>query len=270
MSTNKNCPEGFVLINAGRFTMGSPSSELYRYDDEDQHGVLITRDFYLQATPVTQGQWRRVMGTNPSPFTSCGNVYPVERVNWYEALAYLNALSESEGLEPYYCLTGCRGVLGYNYECDEVKTKGLECEGYRLPTEAEWEYAARAGTETAYYSGENRAAWSGSDPNLERIGWYYGNSKNRSHPVACKEPNSWGLYDMLGNVCDWVWDWYGEYPSCSVTDPEGPETGKYRVFRGGGWCNGAQYVRSATRLRHDPAARSIFLGLRPARTVKSS
>jgi formylglycine-generating enzyme required for sulfatase activity len=279
MITAENCPEGFVLIKAGQFTMGSLPSEQHRGSDETKHLVEITRDFYLQTTPVTRGQWHHLIGNNPSYFTQGGDECPVESVNWYEALSYLNALSESEGLEPYYRLTGCRGVLGWGcggggyypdgYVCYSVESKGLDCEGYRLPTEAEWEYAARAGSLTAYYSGGNIKDLSRTDPNLAQIGWYYKNSKNKVHPVACKEPNAWGLYDMLGNVFEWVWDRYDYYyPSEPVTDPEGPGTGARRVYRGGSWISKAPRARSAARGWVGPIYRSNVIGFRAARTVK--
>ena len=235
-------PAGFVRIEPGTFTMGSPTSEEGRDDtNETQHEVTITRAFWLQSTEVTQGQWRAVMGTSPSHFSSCGDDCPVERVSWEDAVAYVNALSASEGLDA--CYSGSTFA-------------GLGCEGYRLPTESEWEYAARAGTTSARYG------------NLDEIAWLYENSDGRPHEVGTKRVNGWGLYDMLGNVSEWTGDWYSSsYPSGSVRDPLGPDEGSRRVYRGGGWLNFARYVRAANRYGNGPAHRRHKLGFRPARSA---
>ena len=259
-------PAGFELIPSGSFTMGSPADEPGRSDDEEQHRVTISRDFWLQSTEVTQGEWLELMGSSPSYYSECGENCPVERVSWWDAVSYCNALSRREGLEECYELRGCSGVVGGgcasgerfclgNYECRGVDFVGLSCLGYRLPTESEWEYAARAGTTGSRY-GE-----------LDVIAWYYGNSGGRTHEVGVKAPNAWGLYDMLGNVAEWTWDLYGDYPRVDERDPLGHSGGSSRVFRGGGWGGAAHRVRSALR-RHDlPAYRLLHLGFRPARTV---
>jgi formylglycine-generating enzyme required for sulfatase activity len=261
----KDAPRGFVRVEPGRFTMGSPSSEEGRDDSEVQHTVSISRPFWLQATEVTQGQWEAVMGTKPSYFGACGKDCPVENVSWFDAVAYLNALSKREGLEPCYTMTGCSGRAGGgcgsefycagDYQCNGVAFVGLGCSGYRLPTEAEWEYAARAGTTAARYG------------QLDAVGWYDGNSGNTTHRVASKQANAWGLHDMLGNVWEWVQDWYASYPSGAVSDPQGPASGGRRVYRGGGWGSEARNVRAANRVRDAPALRGDDLGLRAARSV---
>ena len=294
-------PEGFVLIPAGSFQMGSPSSEPGRDDDETQHRVTITRDFYLQAHEVTQGEWRALMGNNPSYFSSCGNDCPVERVNWYEAVAYANELSDREGLQQCYRVSGRSGTLGGG--CDDetycigdfsyssVSFVGLDCEGYRLPTEAEWEYAARAGTTTALYSGPIDIRGERNAPALDPIAWYGGNSgvtysggwdcsgwderqyssasRCGTHRVGEKRANDWGLYDMLGNVFEWTWDWYdSDYHTSSPSrDPLGPGEGQSRVLRGGGWYYFARNVRSANRNFYAPGLRSHFFGFRLARSA---
>ncbi len=233
-------PDGFVRIPSGSFQMGSPASEDGRFTDETQHRVTITRAFLMQATEVTQGQYRSLMGKNPSHFTSCGDDCPVETVSWREAVAYCNALSRKEGLPECY---------------DGDRLEGLDCKGYRLPTEAEWEYAARAGSTGARYG------------DLDSVAWYDGNSGSSTHPVGKKKPNAWGLSDMLGNVNEWCHDWNGDYSSGSATDPTGPQTGSNRVRRGGSWSSTATagLVRAALRDGGTPDYRNDFLGLRPAR-----
>ncbi len=206
--------------------MGSPEGEKGRYDDETLHEVTLTRGFWMGETEVPQGQWRALMGNNPSGDTGCGDDCPVGRVNWYEAVAFANALSSRVELDECYELATCKGKAGEGLECGEVRFRGL-CRGYRLPTEAEWEYAARAGTTTRYWSGDD-------EKDLARVGWYAGNSGNRSHRVTEKAaPNPWGLHDMHGNVWEWVSDWSGPYSWREQRDPAGPPSGENRVIRGG-------------------------------------
>ena len=254
--------EGFVRIESGTFTMGSPSSELYRDDDEGpMHRVTISRAFALQSTEVTQGQWRALMGTAPSGVSSCGKSCPVENVSFWDALAYTNALSKREGLPACYRLTGCSGRPGDgSYGCSGVGVTArggnpTRCTGYRLPTEAEWEYAARAGTTGPRY-GE-----------LDRVAWHDDNSGSKTHPVGQKQPNAWGLYDMLGNVWEWTWDWKESYSRGSSTDPVGASSGSLRVPRGCSWYNVARLCRAAYRLVFTPERREDDLGFRPARTL---
>ena len=215
-------------IPAGRFTMGSPSSESERDSDEVQHEVVLTRSFFLAETECTQGQWEAVMGGDPSHFK--GSERPVEQVSWSAAVEYCRKLTTKQRAE---------GVLPEGW-------------AWRLPTVAEWEYAARAGTTGARH-GE-----------LDAIAWYDGNSGSQTHPVKQKAANGWGLHDMIGNVWEWCSDWHGEYPTGSVTDPTGYTSGSFRVYRGGGWVNGARYARSAVRGRDDPGLRVNGLGFRPA------
>ena len=239
---------GMVRIPAGTFTMGSPSGESGRDSDETQHTVTISRSFLLGTTEVTQGQWKAVMGSNPSKFTSCGDDCPVEKVSWNDVVDFCNRLSEKEGLSS--CYSGSGNSVSWNQGCT----------GYRLPTEAEWEYAARAGTATRFACGD-------SDSCLGGMGWYSSNSNSNTHPVAQKQANAWGLYDMHGNVWEWVWDWKADYSSGSVTDPEGPSGGSYRVLRGGSWYYSAQYCRSADRGCNSPGDRYNSLGFRLARSL---
>ena len=233
------CPAGYVRIAPGTFLMGSPFDELGRVDDETQHSITITRAFCMKATEVTQGEWQSEIGSNPSKFESCGANCPVEQVNWDDAVSYANALSRREGLPECYA--------GSTFP-------GLTCTGYRLPTEAEWEYAARAGTTGATYG------------NLDSVACFRDNAGETTHPVRQKQPNAWGLYDMLGNVWEWTGDWYDTYPA-TVTDPTGPTTGSYMVFRGGSWDYGAHNTRAANRDYGTPGARRSNLGFRLVKTA---
>ena len=217
-----------VFIVPGSFIMGSPSDEPDRQSSEVQHIVTLTHPFALAQTPCTQAQWEVVMGGNPSMFK--GAKRPVETVSWDEALEYCRKLTTRQR---------AKGILPEGWE-------------WRLPTEAEWEYAARAGTTGARH-GE-----------LDTIAWWSGNSGSETHAVGGKQANAWGLHDMMGNVSEWCSDWHGKYRTGSVTDPTGPSSGSGRVFRGGGWGNGASGARSAARFRFDPGYRSNDLGFRPA------
>ncbi len=223
----------FKLIPAGTFTMGSPTYELGRDTDETQHWVELTQQFYMQTTEVTQAQWELVMGSNPSDNTDCTNC-PVEQVSWNDVQTFITNLN-----------TWGEGT-------------------YRLPTEAEWEYAARAGSTTAFANGDITVTDNTYDPNLDAMGWYLYNSST-TQAVGQKDPNAWGLYDMHGNVFEWCQDWYGTYPSNSVTDPTGPATGLTRVVRGGGWYNYSNRCRSAMRAADTPDTTYTGVGFRLVR-----
>jgi formylglycine-generating enzyme required for sulfatase activity len=272
--TPSECPPGFVLIEADSFQMGSPPEEAGRDDDEAQHTVEVTRDFCMQTMEVSQTDWTALGFDNPSAFAGCPSC-PVERVNWFEAIAYANAASAVLRFEACYQVTGQGGVLGGgceggavicegDFEYAEVQFQGLDCEGFRLPTEAEWELAARAGAATAYSCGEEVSC-------TDEIAWHAGNAGSTTHPVGELSANDFGLYDMAGNVWEWVWDVYGEeyYESSPERDPIGPADGGTRVLRGGGWsvpCQGN--CRSASRNREAPSTRSNVVGFRLLRTVE--
>ncbi len=257
----------YALISGGTFTMGSPTSELGRGNYEVEHQATISRSFYLKTTEVTQGEWRSLMGNDPSSFSSCGDACPVEQVSWWDGIAYMNALSAAEGLTSCYTASGCTGTpADGRYSCSTVTFAGLGCDGYRYPTESEWEYAARAGTTSAFYTGPISNA-TGSEPAMDRAGWYAANSGNTMHGVGQKEANAFGLYDMHGNLWEWVHDWYGDYSSSLGVDSVGPQSGTYRIIRGGSWNNNPLYCRSAQRLRYNPDYRYDNLGLRPSRSV---
>src|SRR5262249_38027127 len=203
-----------ILIPAGEFRMGAEDGDA---DEKPAHLVRISRPFYLGKYPVTQAQWEAVMGTNPSHFTGDPSL-PVEDVSWNDVQEFLRRLSEKEGGKPY-----------------------------RLPTEAEWEDAARAGAATAYCFGDESSQ-------LREYAWYAKNSGGRTHPVVQLKPNAWGLYDVHGNVWEWVQDWYDAayYWKSPVEDPKGPQEGQFKVVRGGSWFNEPWNVRVSSRNRVVP------------------
>ncbi len=241
-----------VPIPKGRFLMGSPQDEEDRRENEKQHWVELTQPYVMMETEVTQGQYQAVMGENPSGLTGGPEAvqWPVENVTWFDAVKYANRLSQAEGIEECYRIVGTE----VSWE------KKQRCKGYRLPTEAEWEYAARAGQKTVY-AGSGKA---------DEVGWYSGNSKGQTHPVKQKNANDWKLYDLSGNVWEWVWDWYGDYQEKEQRDPVGPPkadaSDAARVVRGGGWGYGAGGMRVANRGGYAPGYR---LGAQGFRLVRS-
>ena len=279
--TGANCSNDWCLIPACTFEMGSPDDEPCRWDLEGPvHSVTITRPFYMKQTEVTQDEWRTLIGNNPSHFGGCGDDCPVEMVSWYDAVYYANKLSETYGFEQCYTITDPAGVPGTGNYTATVAFEGLDCEGYRLPTEAEWEYAARAGTKTAYWIGSNvtdggQAVCSWNDDNagilLPEAAWYRYNSGLTTHPVGQKADNPFGLYDVYGNVWEWVYDyWSDSYDSfCAegCEDPLGPPIGFITVVRGGSWDGDARRVRSAVRGNFTPDYRVETLGFRLARSA---
>jgi formylglycine-generating enzyme required for sulfatase activity len=307
------------VIPAGSFWMGSPDgscpadypagegcgAEPWRQGDETLHHVTLSRDFEMMRTEVTQGDFVDRMGWNPSAFgpngpaSPCGLDCPVETVSWWDAVAYANALSQDAGLAPCFELTdivcedgtpvgndplGCMNVTQAGIESASLALAGVQspydCEGYRLPTESEWEYAIRAGELTPFHTSPGN---DGSitveglrpiEPNLDQIAWYGGNNTPwGTKDVGTKEPNAHGLYDMSGEIWEWGWDWYEPYPAGdtanTVLDPEGaaaPTIG--RVSRGCSWANAAWRCRSAFRSYAPPGARGDgFMGFRLVRTL---
>jgi len=255
----------FVYIPGNVFQMGSPSYELCRWSDEDIHTISISQGFYIQSTEVTQQQWVNMFGNNPSHFY--GMDRPVEQVSWYDCCIYCNQLSRDQGFRPcYYSDYSCQTVFqGTPPVVSGTVYWKLDADGYRLPTEAEWEYVCRAGTITAYNNGLDNTSCYDADPNLDPLAWYDSNSGNMTHDVATKLGNSWGLYDMHGNVNEWCWDWYDEnyYSSSPSVDPRGPSSGSYNVVRGGAHQGSAALgCRSASRWYYLPAERYNTLGFR--------
>jgi formylglycine-generating enzyme required for sulfatase activity len=220
-----------LWVRPGTFTMGSPAHEPERNKAEGpQTKVTITQGFWLGRTEVTQAQYEAIIGSNPSTFKNVGRDAPVERASWIDAMAFCRKLTERER---------AAGRLPEGYV-------------YTLPTEAQWEYAHRAGT-TAAYPGEPDAT-----------AWYDQNSGGTTHPVATKRPNAWGFHDMAGNVIEWCLDWYGDYPGGAVTDPTGPARGYYRMARGGSWRTDARLGRCAARSGGSEGRLDYTIGFRIA------
>jgi len=223
-----------VLLETSVFVMGSPEDESDRRSTETQRVIQITSPFYLGAHEVTQAQYEKVMGNNPSKTKDPR--LPVDHISWHDAVAFCAALT---ALDPRF--------------------------SYRLPTEAEWEYACRAGTRTRYY-------W-GVDANLSQIGdhaFYKENAEGKTHPVGQKKPNAWGLYDMNGNVWEWCQDWMASYDPNELRDPKGPGTGDQKVCRGGCWAYDAARCRSAERNEAPPDSVHVNLGMRVVAVPKPS
>jgi formylglycine-generating enzyme required for sulfatase activity len=258
-----------MLIPAGSFEMGKtcekhgtrrcgysdpdicfgncPCTPEYKYtcdaDEKPVHQVTITRDFYMMESEVTQGLYQSVMGNNPSKFSRCGSDCPVERVSWFDAVRFANKLSQKEGLEECYQING-----------NSVRWSNKSCNGWRLPTEAEWEYAG-----DVYFN------YAGSS-NADAVSWTKENSRRKTHKVCGKKRNGYELCDMSGNVNEWVWDWYGAYSNESQSDPTGVSTGSYRVYRGGSWNSNARDSRVSDRISNSPMLTNGVLGFRLGRT----
>ncbi|MBF0328761.1 MAG: formylglycine-generating enzyme family protein [Nitrospirae bacterium] len=219
-----------VFVKGGCYQMGCGSWTSECYDDEKPVHEVCVDDYYIGKYEVTQGQWQAVMGNNPSHFKNCGDNCPVENVSWNDVQEFISRLNSRSG--------GGK---------------------YRLPTEAEWEYAARSGGKSEKYSGGN---------DVDSVAWYSSNSGSKTHQVGTKAPNGLGIYDMSGNVWEWVQDWKADnyYSNSPRNNPTGPSSGSYRVYRGGSWDDNAGFVRSALRNFDNPGYRYGFLGIRLART----
>lgn len=242
-STMESISENFVLISGGTFQMGSPEDEAWRSEDETQHTVTV-RDFYMSIYELTQAEYQEIMGENPSSFS--GADLPVENVSWLDAIRYCNARSEKEGLTPAYTVDG------------QTITWNRSADGYRLPTEAEWEYACRAGTVTPFNTENSISAeeanYYGHYPyeiednyfSQENLTTKPGEYRQTTVAVDSFSPNAWGLYNMHGNVGEWVWDYYGAYDTETPDNPTGATTGTLRVYRGGNTRGIAEEIQSQT------------------------
>ena len=264
---------GFKTLAAGSFTMGSHHLENCRdKTDEDQHTVKLTRSFSMATTPVTQRQFQMAMGYNPSSQLTCGSDCPVDTVTWHEAAAYSNALSIAGKFNSCYSCLGSGPFVSCQVKAGYAGANIYACPGYRLPTEAEWEYAYRAGTYSAYYNGSNNNATCNDcntrDVNAHQIAWYCHNSPSSTMPVGHKQANTLGLYDMAGNVGEWTNDYYlASLGMASATDPAGPATGTYRVRRGLSTDRKPHGLRAAEREPEGPSyPAKTFSGFRLVRT----
>lgn len=270
-----------ALIEPGEFAMGSDADESGRRDDELRHHVWITQPFLLGVHEVTQEEYEQLMGVNPSWFTHKGggsdkldaeidtSRFPVEQVSWFDAIAFCNELSQQDGYEPYYDIAH---IQREGDSIDRAQVKIIGGTGYRLPTEAEWEYACRAWTTTWFHFGNN---CTGAEANAKAYtsgGGYGARPKlvhlGRTTHVGSYPPNTFGLFDMHGNAGEWCWDWYdkGYYAESPLYNPTGPDDGIHRVIRGGSWLVGDGSCRSASRFWHTPAERKDYTGFRVART----
>ncbi|HRZ78435.1 MAG TPA: SUMF1/EgtB/PvdO family nonheme iron enzyme [bacterium] len=282
-------PESMVLIPAGGFWMGSPEDESMRYIDETLHYVVLTKGFYMDKHEVRQEDFEALMGYNPSFHRNCGGDCPVEWVTWNEAALYANARSEADGLELCFECSGSGSKAVCNIK-ENLLVKPQKCRGYRFPTESEWEYSARAGTDTVFYYGDMLYTdRSPLDTNLDAIAWYGGNSGIEyeggypcsdwydgavfcgSHPVGQKLPNGFGLYDITGNVREWTIDWSDKYyPEGSIEypaiDPVGARIGTRRIIRGCSYYTESYVCRCAYRTSYDPNKQSEGIGFRLVKT----
>ena len=263
----------WVTIKPGTFKMGTPLNEACREPEstkETLHQVTLTRRFQISKYEVTQAQFAALLWYNPAKNKACGLDCPVEKISWHEAAAFVNALSLKAGLEVCYACTGKAPKVtckpGPGFEGAKIYT----CLGYRLPTEAEWEYAYRAGTTSSLYNGELTKCMV-KDPVADKAGWYKDNSGGVSHPVGKMAANPWGLYDMAGGVWEWCNDWWKiDLGGAAATDPGGGTEEYYRIVRGGSWYGFSYNLRGGQRFQKQPTYTCHGIGVRPVRTLPAT
>jgi len=266
-----------AAIHGGTFSMGSPKGTSFSLDIERPVSHVTVSDFLIGIYEITQGQYYEVTGYRPSNFSTNSDdsgpegwmKLPVEMITWYNTLVFCNKLSVKEGFSPVYRIEGSTDPDEWG-EAPLVKNSAWDAvemisgaNGYRLPTEAEWEYAARGGDTSSkplVYAGSSDAG---------KVSWYYDNSGFKIHEIGKKAPNGYGLYDMSGNVMEWCWDWLGNYSAAAKDNPTGPLSGQYRIIRGGGWSVSVHYSRVAYRHNNSPFYRGVNLGFRTARSVQN-
>ena len=235
--------KGMAFVEGGTFQMGGTSD-----DEKPVHSVTVS-DFYIGKYEVTQGEYEALIGKNPAEFKQSGKNAPVEYVSWYDAVEYCNKLSDKEGLDR------CYSGSGKKIKCD------FDANGYRLPTAAEWEFAAKGGNKSEGYK------YSGSN-DLKQVAWYDDTSGNKTHSAGGKQANELGIFDMSGNLYEWCWDWYGAYSSGKQNNPRGSSSGSFRVRRGGSWLHFASSCRIAFRYSEYPGHSYNYLGFRVVRSSK--
>jgi formylglycine-generating enzyme required for sulfatase activity/TolB-like protein len=265
----KGSSDSMVKIEGGAFTMGSPESETGRNSNETQHQVQVN-GFWMGKYEVAQKEYEEIMGINPSGFKDLN--LPVEQVSWYDAIEYCNKRSIYEGLTPAYTIDKTRFDPGNTNSDDSIAwlvSWNKQANGYRLPTEAEWEYACRAGTASPFNTGNTisveQANYNGNDPYNKSAAVQVLYREKTIGPAALP-PNNWDLYNMHGNVWEWCWDWYGEYTAEKQDNPAGPEFGGSRIIRGGGWYGYDVNLRSASRAGFIASKRASYLGFRVVRS----
>ncbi len=255
-----------VYVQGGTYTMGCGTGQSSCGSDETPTHSVTLSNFYIGKYEVTQAQYQAVMGTNPASGYGVGDNFPVYYVSWYYAIVFCNKLSISEGKTPVYSISGSTnpdtwGTIPTSTNTTwDAATCNMNANGYRLPTEAEWEYAARGGTNyTDYYT------YSGSNTTGD-VAWYVDNSGSTAHAVGTKAGNKLGIYDMSGNVWEWCWDWYGSYTATAQTNPTGAGSSSDRVLRGGSWIISAFHSRVANRVNYAPSGSNYYLGFRVVRS----
>ncbi len=272
LDSGTSIPGTFKTLKAGSFIMGSAKNELCRVENESRHTVVLSRGFQIMTTEVTQSMFQTVMGYNPSSYKKCGGSCPVDSVTWSTAAYYANKLSKRAGIQTCYLCDAKGGQATFPYSCRVnpiwagLPGKRLyDCPGYRLPTEAEWEYAYRAKTKTSLYNGNLKVCY--ADSKGDAIGWYHNNANKETHQVKKKKPNAWGLYDMAGNAWEWVADSWHETYTDAPTDGSAwvDDTVPFRVVRGGGLGSGADRVRGSHRDNQGADMRPAEYGFRCCR-----